>query len=77
MKNRGKVLSTKEILDLGREVIEEAISKIYLSPIQEKILTEKLNNDLTECGIGLRLGISTSTVYYQWKKVREKISKVV
>jgi len=37
----------------------------------------KLKGDLTEFGMALRLGVSESTITYQWKKVKEKIIKVL
>lgn len=36
----------------------------------------KLKGDLTETGMAMKLGVSESTIYYQWKKVRNKILKV-
>lgn len=37
----------------------------------------KLKGDLTEYGIAMELGVSESTIYYQWKKVKSKILKVI
>ena len=52
-------------------------SKIYLTEIQEKILDMKLEGNLTEIGMAMELGVSASTITYQWKKVKKKILKVI
>lgn len=51
--------------------------KIYLTDLQEKILDMKLKGNLTEYGMALELGVSESTITYQWKKVKNKILKVI
>ena len=65
------------MLDFTKQEIEEIKSKIYLSELQEKILDMKLKGDLTEYGMAIELGCSESTITYQWKKVRQKILKVI
>lgn len=60
-----------------KQEIAEIKSKIYLSELQEKILDMKLEGNLTEFGMALELGVSESTIYYQWKKIKNKILKVI
>ena len=64
-------------LDFTKQEIEEIKSKIYLTKLQEQILDMKLKGDLTEYGMALKLGVSESTITYQWKKVKKKILKVI
>lgn len=64
-------------LDFTKQEIEDIKSKIYLTNLQEQILDLKLEGNLTEYGIALRLNVSQSTIYYQWKKVKKKILKVI
>lgn len=64
-------------LDFTKQEIEDIKSKIYLTDLQEQILDLKLEGNLTEYGIALRLNVSQSTIYYQWKKVKKKILKVI
>lgn len=64
-------------LDFTKQEIEDIKSKIYLTDLQEQILDLKLDGNLTEYGIALRLNVSQSTIYYQWKKVKKKILKVI
>lgn len=63
-------------LNFTKEEIKTIKEKIYLTELQEKILDMKLKGDLTETGMAMKLGVSESTIYYQWKKVRNKILKV-
>jgi len=64
-------------LEFTKEEIKEIKSKIYLTELQEKILDMKLKGDLTEVGMAMQLGVSESTITYQWKKVKKKILKVI
>lgn len=64
-------------IDFTKQEIEEIKSKIYLTELQEKILDMKLKGDLTEYGMAMQLGVSESTITYQWKKVKKKILKVI
>ena len=64
-------------LNFTKDEIKNIKSKIYLSKIQEQILELKLEGNLTISGIAYKLGISESTVNYQYKKVLEKIFKVI
>lgn len=64
-------------LEFTKDEIKEIKSKIYLTELQEKILDMKLKGDLTEYGMAMQLGVSESTIYYQWKKVKGKILKVI
>ena len=64
-------------LEFTKQEIEEIKSKIYLTDLQEKILDMKLKGDLTEYGMAIKLGVSESTITYQWKKVKQKILKVI
>lgn len=64
-------------LEFTKPEIEEIKSKIYLTNLQEQILDMKLKGDLTEYGMALKLGVSESTITYQWKKVKKKILKVI
>lgn len=63
--------------DFTKQEIENIKSKIFLTDIQEKILNMKLKGDLTEVGMALELGVSESTITYQWRKVKKKILKVI
>lgn len=63
--------------DFTRNEIEDIKSKIYLTDLQEKILDLKLEGNLTEVGMAMELGVSESTITYQWKKVKKKILKVI
>lgn len=65
------------MFELSRLEIEEAKSKVYLSELQEQILEMKLKGDYTEVGMALKLGVSVSTIQYQWKKIKKKILKVI
>jgi DNA-binding CsgD family transcriptional regulator len=64
-------------LNFTKDEIKTIKQKIYLTELQEKILDLKLKGDLTEVGMAMELGVSESTIYYQWKKVRNKILKVI
>lgn len=64
-------------LEFTKDEVKEIKSKIYLTDLQEKILDMKLKGDLTEYGMAMQLGVSESTIYYQWKKVKEKMLKVI
>lgn len=64
-------------LDFTKEEIKTIKDKIYLTDLQEKILDLKLEGNLTEVGMALKLGVSESTITYQWKKVKKKILKVI
>lgn len=64
-------------LEFTKDEIKEIKLKIYLTELQEKILDMKLKGDLTEYGMAMQLGVSESTIYYQWKKVKGKILKVI
>lgn len=63
--------------DLTKEEVKTIKEKIYLTDIQEKILDMKLEGNLTEIGMAIELGVSESTITYQWKKVKKKILKVI
>lgn len=64
-------------LDFTKEEIRKIKDKIYLTELQEEILDMKLKGDLTEVGMALKLGVSESTITYQWKKVKKKILNVI
>lgn len=64
-------------LDFTKEEVKNIKEKIYLTTIQEKILDMKLEGNLTEVGMAIELGVSESTITYQWKKVKKKILKVI
>lgn len=63
--------------EFSKPEIAEIKSKIYLTEIQEKILDMKMEGNLTEYGMAIELGVSESTITYQWKKVVQKILKVI
>lgn len=63
--------------DFTKQEIEEIKSKIYLTELQEKILDMKLKGNLTEYGMAMELGVSESTIQYQWRKIKKKILKVI
>lgn len=65
------------IFEATKDEIKEIKEKIYLTDLQEKILDMKLKGDYTEVGMALKLGVSESTITYQWKKVKNKILKVM
>ena len=66
-----------EKFEFTRDEIKEIKSKIYLTETQEKILDMKMEGNLTEYGMAMELGVSESTITYQWKKAKKKISKVI
>ena len=63
--------------DFTKEEVQMIKSKIYLTELQQKILDYKLNGNLTEYGMALELKVSESTIQYQWKKIKKKVSKVI
>lgn len=63
--------------DFTKQEVKDIKSKIYLTELQEKIFDLKLEGNLTEYGMALKLGVSESTITYQWKKVKKKILKVI
>ena len=63
--------------EFTKEQVKEIKSKIYLTELQEKIFDLKMEGNLTEYGIALEVNKSESTVTYQWKKVKNKILKVI
>ena len=64
-------------LDFTKEEIRQIKEKIYLTTLQEKILDLKMQGNLTEVGMAMELGVSESTITYQWRKVKKKILKVI
>lgn len=64
-------------LEFTKDEIKAIKEKIYLTDLQEKILDYKLEGNLTEQGMALKLNVSESTISYQWKKVKKKILKVI
>ena len=64
-------------LEFTKDEIRQIKEKIYLTDIQEKILDMKLEGNLTEYGMAMKLGVSESTITYQWKKTKKKILKVI
>lgn len=65
------------ILEFSKEEIAIIKSKIYLNDLQKKILDMKLDGNLTEYGMAMELGVSESTIQYQWRKIKKKILKVI
>lgn len=63
--------------EFTKQEVQDIKSKIYLTDIQEKIFDMKMIGNLTEYGMAIELGVSESTISYQWKKVKEKILKVI
>lgn len=63
--------------EFTKEEIKQIKEKIYLTDLQERILDMKLKGDLTEAGMSIELGVSESTITYQWKKVKKKMLKVI
>ena len=63
--------------EFTRDEVKSIKEKIYLTELQEKILDMKLQGNLTEVGMAMELGVSESTITYQWKKVKKKILKVI
>lgn len=66
-----------KIVELTKQEIQDIKEKIYLTELQEKILDMKMQGDLTEYGMAMELGVSESTITYQWNKVKIKILKVI
>lgn len=64
-------------LEFTKDEVKEIKSKIYLTDLQEKIFDMKLKGDLTEYGMAIQLGVSESTIQYNWRKVKKKILKVI
>lgn len=64
-------------LEFTKDEIRQIKEKIYLTDIQEKILDMKVEGNLTEYGMAMKLGVSESTITYQWKKAKKKILKVI
>jgi len=64
-------------LEFSRPEIKEIKSKIYLTELQQSILDMKLEGNLTEYGMAMKLGVSESTIQYQWRKIKKKILKVI
>ena len=64
-------------LELTKEEVKSIKEKIYLTEIQEKIFDMKVQGNLTEVGMAIELGVSESTITYQWNKVKKKILKVI
>lgn len=65
------------MFELTKEDVKNIKEKIYLTELQERILDMKMEGNLTEVGMAMELGVSESTITYQWKKVRKKILKVI
>ena len=63
--------------DFTKDEVKQIKDKIYLTELQEKIFDMKVQGDLTEYGMAMKLGVSESTITYQWKKVKTKILKVI
>ena len=63
--------------EFTKQEVANIKSKIYLTDIQEKIFDMKMKGNLTEYGMAMELKVSESTISYQWKKVKEKILKVI
>lgn len=66
-----------KIASLSKPEIDEIKKKIYLTKLQEQILDMKMDGELTEYGMAMQLDVSESTIQYQWKKIREKILRVI
>lgn len=65
------------MFDFTKNEIEEIKQKIYLNDLQKQILELKLEGNLTEYGMAIKLGVSESTIQYQWRKIKKKILKVI
>ena len=60
-----------------KQQVKEIKDKVYLTELQEKIFDMKMEGNLTEIGMAIELGVSESTITYQWKKAVDKILKVI
>lgn len=60
-----------------KQQVKEIKDKVYLTELQEKIFDMKMEGNLTEIGMAMELGVSESTITYQWKKAVDKILKVI
>jgi DNA-binding CsgD family transcriptional regulator len=65
------------MLEFTKEEIEDIKNKIYLTDLQKQILDLKLEGNLTEYGMAMKLRVSESTIQYQWRKIKKKILKVI
>ena len=65
------------MFEFTKDEIDEIKSKIYLTDLQKQILDLKLEGNLTEYGMAIKLRVSESTIQYQWRKVKKKILKVI
>lgn len=65
------------MLNFTKQEVKDIKEKIYLTKLQERIFDLKMEGNLTEIGMAIELGVSESTITYQWKKVRNKILKVL
>ena len=63
--------------EFTRQQVKEIKDKVYLTELQEKIFDMKMEGNLTEVGMAMELGVSESTITYQWKKAVDKILKVI
>lgn len=65
------------MFEFTKDEIDEIKSKIYLTELQKQILDLKLEGNLTEYGMAIKLKVSESTIQYQWRKIKKKILKVI
>lgn len=65
------------MFEFTKDEIDEIKSKIYLTDLQKQILDLKLEGNLTEYGMAIKLRVSESTIQYQWRKIKKKILKVI
>ena len=65
------------MFEFTKQEVKEIKEKIYLTEMQKKIFDLKMEGNLTEYGMAMELGVSESTITYQWKKVRNKITKAI
>ena len=64
-------------LNFSKPEIEEIKKKIYLSDLDKKILELKLEDNYDIVGIALKCNVSPKTVSNHWKKIIDKIYRVI
>ena len=75
----GNLLRSDKMLkfEFTKDEIKEIKDKIYLTDLQKQILDLKLEGNLTEYDMAIKLKVSESTIQYQWRKIKKKILKVI
>lgn len=62
--------------DLTKAEYDDLVSKIFLSDEEKQIFTMKLLGEY-EVKIADTLGMSTKTVQRKWKRIKDKVKRVI